>query len=254
MNKRYLNHKSGVLAGLFVLFLFTELSETRGQEEQEKTVDHQFWFSSILHHQQSRDLEIYGYLDYRTMVAWDDWDCFRGRIALAKTTRRGFDFHAGLSVIYDFNEIKYDRFETRFWQGLKYYWPDRRDFRLRHFAQIEERISFYTESNSSDVEPWQPSFSARLRYRLTWQYVFPRQSRHAYFYLPVSAELFFPLMDGFEEVFRNTNQSGVGLGYRLGESWDFVTFVYWQSKRRDPTTEFDKSSMIYEFKLHYYLN
>ena len=117
------------------------------------------------------------------------------------------DFSFGILTLYEFNDISYDRFEIRPWQGVRLSWP-RGAIPFEHVVRLEERFDL-------NLSTWSSSNSVRVRYRLRPSIDWGRESEARYWRVLGSMEFFYTLAGDPEQLQEEVRlTASVERGYR----------------------------------------
>jgi len=130
----------------------------------------------------------------------------------------------GVGNLYTRNERISDRYELRPYVGAVAVWPQRRRFRLQHYARIEERLEWRTNDGTLRS-------SLRLRYRLQAQYDVGQPTGRAWWKLLATAEGF-GAPTGAAGQFDERARLGLGVERRSSTSMRFRMEVTWQKSGR----------------------
>jgi Protein of unknown function (DUF2490) len=205
-------------------------------------VNHQLWIDIYPHYFVNEKLEYYGDAGFRTIIDERSWNRIYARPSLRYHFNKTWEVHGGLGLFYIFNKMDVNRFEITPWQGVQLNWPTRRILSFKHLVKIEERLSFRTSD-------WTSSFDLRFRYKLSGKISLCKNCSDRSWYIPFYAEIFYPINDGIEEVFRNRGRAGLGLGYNASNDWRISCLVNWQTSRTGPEDELSVSDYAYQLKV-----
>jgi hypothetical protein len=235
------------LCFLILPFLLCSVSTfSSAQSNTEVTEDlnanHQLWIDIYPHYFVNEKLEYYGDAGFRTIIDEHSWNRIYARPSLRYHFNKNWEVHGGLGLFYIFNKMDVNRFEITPWQGVQLNWPTRRILSFKHLVKIEERLSFRTSD-------WTSSFDIRFRYKLSGKISLCKNCSDRSWYIPFYAEIFYPLNNGIEEVFRNRGRAGLGLGYNASNDWRISFLVNWQTSRTGPEDELSVSDYAYQLKV-----
>lgn len=230
-----------VIISLTLLLFFAFDGDIYGQS-QENATNQQFWIDFYPHYAVNEKLEYYGDTGYRT-IANESWNRIYVRPSVRYSFARNWEIHGGLGFFYTFgNSSDSNQFEFRPWQGIKLNWPNSTYISFKNLVRIEERLSY-------DTSNWESSFDIRFRYKLSTKVVFPKSSSLKNAYVTFYGEIFVPVNDNIDEVYRNQGRAGIGLGYKVSKDWRFSLVWNWQKSRSGPNDEFHVSEYIYQLKI-----
>lgn len=230
----------------FVLLLFfSGNTNANGQSTdtlQNNIINHQLWIDIYPHFYVNEKLEYYGDAGYRTIMNEKSWNRIYARPSLRYHFNKTWEIHGGLGLFYIFNEYDINRFEITPWQGVQLNWPKSTYIGFKHLAKIEERLSYNTSN-------WQSSFSLRFRYKLSGKVILCTNCGLQNVYIPFYGEIFLPVNNDIDEVFRNRSRAGIGFGYTASKDWRFSVVMNWQTSRSGPDDEFNVSDYAYQLKI-----
>lgn len=206
------------------------------------TINNQLWLDFYPHFYINEKLEYYGDAGYRTILNEETWHRIYARPSLRYHINKLWEFHAGIGLLYYFNKLKSNRFEVTPWQGIKLNWPRFENLKFSTIIKLEERISFLTNN-------WAVSYDFRLRYKLSGRWDIIKMRTESFWFIPFYVEIFNPLFDGIEEVFRNRGRAGVGLGYNASIDWQFEFLFNWQSSRVGSEQKLRVTDNAYQIKI-----
>ena len=167
----------------------------------------------------SPSLELYGDVGVRTELGARGW----GRAVIRPSVRGpagSFRWSGGIGGFFTGNEIAANRLEIRPFQGIATTWPRRRFFRLEHYARLEERLEWETET-------WSGEQSLRFRYRLQSRYSFRGPLDNTTWQVLLHGEAFLTLA-GNAGQFDEKVRIGAGLEVELADAWRVRLDLTWQ--------------------------
>lgn len=207
-----------------------------------ESANHQIWIDIYPHYFVNEKLEYYGDAGFRTIIDERSWNRIYARPSLRYHFNKNWEVHGGLGLFYIFNKEDVNRFEITPWQGVQLNWPKGRFLSFKHLVKIEERLSFLTDD-------WTFSFDLRFRYKLSGKLHFKPDRSIGNWHVPFYAELFIPVNNGIDEVFRNRGRAGLGLGYNASKEWRISFLFNWQTSRAGPEDELNISDYVYQLKV-----
>jgi hypothetical protein len=214
----------------------------QSNNEEGKTINQQFWFDFYPHYYVNEKFEYYGDGGYRIILNEEILHRIYARPSLRYHINKLWEFHSGIGLFYIVSKAKVNRFEVTPWQGIKLNWPRFEKLRFNHLLKLEERISFLTNN-------WEASFDFRLRYILSSRLDIIETGDESFFFIPFYVEVFIPVFDDIEEVFRNRGRAGVGFGYNESRNWRFEFLFNWQTSRSSANEEFGITDYAYQIKI-----
>ena len=237
--------KSVLLFSLLVSYVWVDIQNLSAQTNDTigaLSPNHQLWIDIYPHYYVTEKLEYYGDAGFRTIIDERSWNRIYARPSLRYHINKNWEAHGGLGLFYIFNKTDVNRFEITPWQGVQLNWPTGRFLSLKHLVKIEERFSFLTND-------WTSSFDLRFRYKLSGRISLCENCSAPNWYIPFYGELFYPLNDEIEEVYRNMGRAGLGVGYNASNEWRISFLVNWQKSRTGPEDELNISDYAYQLKV-----
>ena len=171
-------------------------------------------------------LELVGEAGYRVDNLESSWQKFYINPQMRWILSEAWGARVGLAVHYTDEDILPDALEIRPWQGVLFYWPRTRWFKIEHYVRAEERINF-------SFEPNETTFDLRLRYRIGTKIPVNILSNPAYrLYIPLQLELFSSSEENILERYPSNNRLVAGFGFRNGLLWGIdVNYIFQQSRQ-----------------------
>jgi hypothetical protein len=204
-----------------------------------KIINQQIWLDFYPHFFINEKLEYYGDAGYRANIVDFSWHRVYVRPSVKYHLNKTFEAHAGLGVFYIFDRYDINRLEVTPWQGVQANWPKLERIGIQHLIKLEERFSFYTSI-------WNLEFNLRVRYKLSGKIDISKKNK---FYIPVYGEIFIPINDEINEIFRNRGRAGMGIGYYVSKDWQLEFIMNWQRSRIGPDDELSVSDYAYQLKI-----
>jgi len=164
-------------------------------------------------------LELNGDIGVRTEFREQGW----GRVIVRPSIRGpvgSFRWSGGIGGFFTGNETEANRFEIRPFQGIATTWPRHRIFHLEHYARLEERFEWETDTWTSDI-------SLRFRYRLQSRYSFSGLLENASWQVLLHVEGFLTFA-GDPGQFDRKVRIGAGLERAFGAAWRTRLDLTWQ--------------------------
>jgi len=224
---------------LIILISHDNTAAQSTETDTKSIINQQIWIDLYPHYYISEKLEYYGDAGYRSIVNNKSWSRIYARPSFKHHFNKTFEVHAGIGLFYIFYNNSADQFEVRPWQGFQVNWPKITRISFKHLVKLEERFSFKTED-------WSSGFEFRFRYKFFGKVSFVRNEK---IFIPFYAELFLPLTGEIEELYSNKGRAGVGLGYKLGNDWQFAFVFNWQGSRVGVGENINVSDYAYQIKI-----
>jgi len=186
---------------------------------QDDDVSEQIWLDYNPIWALASSLELYGDVGVRTELRERGW----GRVIVRPSIRGpvgSFRWSGGIGGLFTGNELAANRLEIRPFQGIAATWPRHRIFHLEHYARLEERFEWETDTWSSDI-------SLRFRYRFQTRYSFSGPLENASWQVLLHAEGFLTFA-GNAGQFDEKVRLGVGLERAFGAAWRARLDLTWQ--------------------------
>jgi hypothetical protein len=164
-------------------------------------------------------LELYGDVGVRTELGQQGW----GKIVVRPSIRGSvgkFRWSGGIGGFFTGNVSAPDGIEIRPFQGITATWPRRRIFHIEHYARLEERFEWETDTWNSDQ-------SLRFRYRLQTRYSFSGPLENAQWQVLLHGEAFFTVA-GNAGQFDEKVRIGAGLELATGAALRTRLDLTWQ--------------------------
>jgi hypothetical protein len=234
-----------VLFTSILLLLFSFNSNAFGQSTdtlQNDLITHQLWIDIYPHYYISEKLEHYGDAGYRTIITERSWNRIYARPSVRYHFNNIWEVHGGLGLFYIFDKSDTDQLEITPWQGIQINWPKTTYIGIKHLAKVEERLSYNTSN-------WQSSFSLRFRYKLSGKLILCKGCSLQNVYIPFYGEIFLPVNDDYDEVFRNRSRAGIGFGYSASKDWRLEALMIWQRSKAGPEDVISVSDYAYQLKI-----
>lgn len=204
-------------------------------------INQQIWIDLYPHYYVNEKLEYYGDAGYRAILNGDLWTRLYVRPSVKVHLNPTWEFHSGLGLFYLFNKYDSDRFEVTPWQGVQANWPRGNRISLKHQIKVEERFSFRTND-------WSSSFDLRFRIKISGKLkLFKALAKN--WYIPFYAEIFIPVKNNIDEVFRDKGRAGIGIGYNYSEVWRIAMLMNWQSSRTGIDEDLHVTDYAYQLKV-----
>jgi len=236
MIDRYV-HAKNILT--FWLFIFTWILTVNAQDD----IDHQIW-TDVVPSKSISDLVVFvGDVGARWSVKNQDWAAIHTRPTIQYDWKPRVRLYSGIWFFYSYNEGSSNTMEIRPWQGIKFNWPQVRDFKFDNFFRLEERFTYYIDSDTT-------AFSLRFRYRLEIKSPdYTIESIGQTFYFLGSVEIFESIGKEIQEKFINKNRVLLGLGYYISNKWQAEVHFIRQDSRNGSDEEFHTTEYIFRFRL-----
>jgi hypothetical protein len=203
----------------------------------------QLWIDYHEYFYLSRDWEFYGDTGYRMPLGGFDWATVYGRPSIRlHAPRKPAELRAGLGVFYTNNRDGSNQWEVRPWLGFLLKWPRLGPLTVSNYFRLEERF-FYTVDESD----W--SHETRLRYRIGTKIPLSKTSKEQYFFIPMSAELFFDVDEDVAGVFSDRFRLDTGVGYIFSYVWTAEFHAILQESRSSTDEVFDATDLIFRFQI-----
>jgi hypothetical protein len=211
-------------------------------------IETQLWGDGNAYYRLNDIWQLHGELGGRTLYAGPDWSRIYIHPSVIYQWQVMLYLRGGIRIIYTDEVASSNAFELRPWQGLRLIWPRTSYLILDHYLRLEERFTFYTESDQSGS-------AMRLRYRIRAKSPNLRlRAIDQTFYLLTSYEFLFNLGVEIKETFANRNRLTFGLGYFISQSIR-TELHYTRHGTRDSRGEGFKTTLhVFRLRLRYYLN
>ena len=229
---------------LTLVVLSSYLAKGQTNSTDADAINHQLWLDFYPRIYLSDKLEYNGDLGYRTILQERDWSRLHMRPSVRYHINKTWQLRGGVGFFYIFNNSSTDRFEVTPWQGVQLNWPTFSAIKFKHLVRIEERFSFLTDD-------WSSSFDVRFRYRLSSRIDFARGLEGSFWFVPTYVELFIPVNDEIQELFRNRSRIGLGIGYNPSAVWRFSGIVHIQRSRFGPAEELKVTDYAYQLRVRF---
>ena len=187
--------------------------------------------------------EYFGDVGYRVQPSDGWWMKFYGRPSMRWHHRSSpLELRFGLGAFYTANKYDTDQFELRPFVGVLYKWPTIGPLTFASYLRLEDRYVW-------DVDDWSLSHSGRLRYKLSTKLPINKLTGNSYFFVPLSAEIFWDAGDGPEEMFSDDLRLDAGVGYIF--SWVWVAEFHFIVQRSRTTLggDLETTDFIFRFQL-----
>ena len=227
--------------------IFTENLVGQVSETENSLATHQLWVDFNPHFYVSEKFEYFGDAGYRTDLQNNLWNEIFARPSLRYRLNDLWELLGGIGFFYVLNKNISDRFEIRLWQGLQLNWPRFEKIRIKNLLRFEERFSYITDN-------WSSSTAFRVRYKLSGKWDFLKIHSHCFWYIPMYIEIFYPVGNEIEEVFRNRSRAGLGLGYNQSAEWSFAFNFILQTSRTSVNEELIVSDYVYQINIRKNIN
>lgn len=207
----------------------------------------QLWADYHAHYFKNAQIEWYGDGGLRVLPDDFSWVQAYVRPSLRFHRRKHFDVHAGLGLIYTYNEEFADALEVRPWQGIKFKWPTLGGLDFSHYFRFEQRMSF--SDGRGDL-------ALRFRYKLGTKIILKKASGGkilAPLFIPVSVELFADTGPNIDPLFGSRGRFDIGLGYTAGEEWVGELHLIVQASRSGLDQQLETSEYILRLQFKHLL-
>jgi hypothetical protein len=187
--------------------------------------------------------EYYGDLGYRVLATDASWMRFYVRPSMRWHHHKSpLELRFGLGAFYTYNDSTSNQFELRPFGGVLYKWPKIGPLTFASYLRLEDRYVWDTDDKSL-------SHSGRLRYKLSTKVPLTKTRDKEYFFVPLSAEIFWDAGDGPEEKFSDDLRLDAGIGYIF--SWVWVAEFHFIVQRSRTTLggDLETTDFIFRFQL-----
>jgi hypothetical protein len=235
-NSNYIKKLFRYLIFAFITFNFTKLTLAQNIDKG-PIINQQLWIDFYPHYYVNEKLEYYGDTGYRTIVSERNWSRLYIRPSLKYHFTNIWEFHSGLGLFYIYNLYCANNFEITPWQGVQLNWPKWSRLSFKHLIRLEERFNYETKN-------WTSDFEFRLRYKLSGKITVGKK-----WYIPFYGEFFLPLSNEIEEIYKNKERVGLGIGYKPNKELQISFSFSWQGSRAGINEDIHVSDYIYRIKI-----
>lgn len=220
----------------FIIFGFTKFISAQDADKS-SIINQQIWIDFYPHYYVNEKLEYYGDTGYRTIVSERNWSRLYARPSLKYHFSKNWEFHSGLGLFYIYNVFSIDNFEITPWQGAQLNWPNWSKLSFKHLIKLEERFNYETKN-------WTLDFELRFRYKLSGKINVGKK-----WFVPFYGEVFLPLSNEIEEIYKNKERVGLGIGHKPNKEWQIAFLFNWQGSRTGINEDIHVSDYIYQIQI-----
>ncbi len=181
---------------------------------------------------------------YRQFYGSQEWHRYYIHPMMRYNLNKRWNIRAGLNTIYNTYQTEQNHLEIRPYLGVGLKWPIIEWMDVNHYARVEERISRYSEEAATELV-------TRGRYKVDTRIPLWRISKENLYFLMAYGELFFNMGGEADEVFRNRNRFGAGVGMVSKSKWSYTLLFNYQKTRQATDGEFDRHDFFTQIRIAY---